>query len=163
MQRVELTLEGDARCVPSARHFVEEALGAWDLDGVGWTAALVVTELAANAALHAGTPFTVVVAVEGDCVRVQVRDGSARMPRTRSHSLESTTGRGLRLVEDLSAAWGIDRDGSGKAVWALLPTAATAASDDDADDVEALLAAFTDELDEPDVAGTARAVLGLAA
>ena len=160
MQRLELTLDGDARCVPSARHFVEEALRGWDLDGVGWTAALVVTELAANAALHAGTPFTVVVALEGDRVRVQVRDGSARMPRARSHSLESTTGRGLRLVEDLSVAWGIDRDGAGKAVWALLPTAVSASADDD-DDVEALLAAFTDELDEPDIAGTT--VLGLAA
>jgi anti-sigma regulatory factor (Ser/Thr protein kinase) len=142
-----------ASSVPPARHFVQRTLDAWDLSSVSWTAALVVTELAANAALHAGTEFTVEMAVDGGRLRLEVRDGSAHLPRTRLHSLEATTGRGLRLVADLSADWGVQPRDGGKTVWVELSTADSGPGAGDAD-AEAVLSAFPlDAQDESDIAG----------
>ena len=166
MHRLEVTLPGVASSVPPARRFVERTLEQWDLEALGWAAALVVTELAANAALHAGTEFTVTLQHEGDSVRVEVRDGSDRLPRTRSHSIESTTGRGLRLVAELARAWGVREQDPGKAVWAeLATTPSSGAGEDDDVDVDALLDAFGDDLDvaEPDGPHSARALLRRAA
>jgi hypothetical protein len=145
VRRLEVTLPGTASSVPPARHFVERTLDSWELAGLGWTAALVVTELSANAALHAGTEFRVVLAVVGDRLRIEVHDGSVHLPRQRRHSAQATTGRGLRLVAELSADWGVVPDGAGKLVWVELPIA-QAAGDDDADaDIDTLLALFADD------------------
>jgi anti-sigma regulatory factor (Ser/Thr protein kinase) len=155
VQSLEVTLPGVASSVPPARHFVERTLEAWGLEHLSWTAALLVTELAANAALHAGTEFRVVVArrpgPDGERLRVEVHDGSSHVPRARRASGSATTGRGLRLVADLSAEWGVaPQDAGGKAVWWELPTAPAAAEPlDDEDDVDALLDAFPDAGAEP--------------
>ena len=100
-----------------------DALEARSLDAAAATAALVVSELATNAVLHARTPFQVRVAVEPDVVRIEVRDGVDRAPTIRYFSDEATSGRGLRLVAELCRAWGVDVDESGKTVWAELDTA----------------------------------------
>jgi anti-sigma regulatory factor (Ser/Thr protein kinase) len=64
----------------------------------------VISELATNAVLHARTPFTVSVQVEGPRVRVAVTDTSPVRPRLpRRGALSDTTGRGLRIVAELSA------------------------------------------------------------
>jgi anti-sigma regulatory factor (Ser/Thr protein kinase) len=90
--------------------------------------ALLVSELAANAVLHARTAFTVGIVREGDVVRVEVCDGSPAMPRVKHHSLDSPTGRGLRLVEKLAARWGVTREAGdeGKTVWFELDVAGQA-------------------------------------
>jgi anti-sigma regulatory factor (Ser/Thr protein kinase) len=165
VHRLEVTLPGVASSVPPARHFVERTLEAWDLASVGWTAALLVTELAANAALHAGTEFTVGLSATDGRVRIEVSDRSTNLPRTRQHSPEATTGRGLRLVADLSAEWGVQPEGAGKTVWAELSTALPAAEDDtEDDDLDALLDRFADEVDDaPDLTGPGRTTLRLAA
>jgi anti-sigma regulatory factor (Ser/Thr protein kinase) len=160
----EVTLPGVASSVPPARHFVERTLSEWGLDDAGWTAALLVTELAANAALHAGTEFTVRVAVVGDRVRLEVQDGSLTVPRQRNHSAESTTGRGLRLVSELAADWGVHQTDEGKVVWVELSTAVSLPEgDEDETDLDALLDAFSDEVEQPDAAGSGRTALSLAA
>jgi len=139
-----------ASSVPPARRFVESTLSSWHVDHAGWTAALVVSELAANAALHAGTDFTVVLQLDGDRLRLEVRDSSERLPRTRRHSAESTTGRGLRLVDDLALAWGVQAVPSGgKAVWVELSASADLLDDEEDADVDALLAAFGDDDVDP--------------
>jgi hypothetical protein len=87
----------------------------------------VVSELATNAVLHARTAFTVSFTLGEAGVRVAVSDGSPAQPRlTRLRDRQASTGRGLHMVADLSAAWGIDpdADGAGKTVWcelALVP------------------------------------------
>lgn len=167
VQSLEVTLPGVASSVPPARHFVERTLTAWGLDHLSWTAALLVTELAANAALHAGTEFRVVVSrrpgADGERLRVEVHDGSAHLPRARPASESATTGRGLRLVADLAADWGVAaHDGGGKAVWWELPTAPSASGPLD-DDVDALLDAFPDVDAEPGEPGGGRPALALAA
>jgi len=60
-------------------------------------------------------------------VRVEVHDQSSQRPRMRRHSTEASTGRGLQLLESLSASWGVTPNPAGKAVWFELPLAGSSA------------------------------------
>jgi anti-sigma regulatory factor (Ser/Thr protein kinase) len=104
-----------------ARHFVSEALartkvGATLLDD----ARLVVTELAANAVVHARSSFSVRVRIDESGVRLWVRDSSRARPMLRHTGPLSTSGRGLHLVDALSVEWGVEVMTHGKTVWADL-------------------------------------------
>ncbi len=107
-----------------ARRRVSSALEARHLEAVSVTVAQVVSELATNAVLHARTPFEVRVHVLDGYVRIEVHDRTGRRPVRRYFSDQATSGRGLRLVEELCHAWGVDPDpdgdgdGDGKTVWA---------------------------------------------
>jgi anti-sigma regulatory factor (Ser/Thr protein kinase) len=157
--RLSTSYDGRPSSVPAARHAVEEALRAWGLEGLAWTAALLVTELTANALLHAGTGFTVsLLTVAGGRVRIEVADGSRRTPRTRRFGEDATTGRGMHLVSDLSADWGVQTSMTGKTVWVELAPPDDAPEDEaeQEDDVDALLQAYGD-LDLPEQAPGATA------
>jgi MEDS: MEthanogen/methylotroph, DcmR Sensory domain len=104
-----------------ARRFVLETLQGRAAEKLARDAAIVVTELATNAVLHARSAFTVAVSSVADAVRVSVRDGSPlpgakpRAPMTVSPS------HGLGVVALLAASWGIELLGdAGKEVWAEL-------------------------------------------
>jgi anti-sigma regulatory factor (Ser/Thr protein kinase) len=84
-------------------------------------ARLVVSELASNAVLHAGTPFAVSLRYTGSAVRISVRDWSPTQPVLRNGGPASLSGRGLHLVQAIAEAWGVDSDADGKTVWAELP------------------------------------------
>ena len=103
-------LSGDAPA--AARHFAVEAvrrLGAADLAD---DAALVVTELAANAVVHAHSGFTLDLAAGPDMLRISVRDASP-LPAAPLH--------GLGAVDALASRWGVESAGhSGKSVWVEL-------------------------------------------
>lgn len=150
MPHAEVTLPGAPSSVPTARRFVESILTSWGRPETGWTAALLVSELSANCTLHARTEFTVRIELQEEQVRLQVTDGSLRAPAVRDYGTSATTGRGLRLVAELSHDWGVDLHDDGKTVWALLRQQQAAPGDaDEAElDVDSLLAAFGD--DEPD-------------
>ena len=122
-------------------------MSGWGLRELGWVATMVVSELAANAALHArGADFSVRVSTEADGVRLELDDTSLRLPQQRLYSNEATTGRGLRLVSELAEDWGFQPTETGKTVWALLR--ATSPHEDDGDgDLDALLDAFADGAD----------------
>lgn len=79
-------------------------------------AALVVTELAANAVAHAGTPFAVRLGIDREHLRIAVQDGAAL-----SVPLVPTPGRGLGLVAALAERWGHETLDTGKVVWASIP------------------------------------------
>ena len=148
MPSAALTLPGHVSSVPAARRFVETVLDRWGRPEVGWSAALCVSELAGNCALHARTDFTVAVVLEQEVVRVEVTDGSARVPRQRSYDTDATTGRGLRLLEEYATRWGVEPRPPGKTVWVELSVPAVGADEGDVDaevSVEALLAAFDDD------------------
>ena len=102
---------------------VRQARGA--LDGLALAddelkerAALVLSELATNALLHAGAPFVLTVRYDEKSVRIEVEDASAQMPLMAPGS--TLSGRGLYIVAALSDAWGAERRGEGKVVWAEL-------------------------------------------
>jgi hypothetical protein len=84
-------------------------------------AALVVTELVANAVLHAGGPVQLLVTFAGTGLRLAVSDGSPAPPVERSYGTGASTGRGLALVSHIAQRWGVDRTDAGKTVWAELP------------------------------------------
>jgi len=152
MPHADVTLPGAASSVPIARHFVEAVLSSWGQPELAWTATLVVSELSANCALHARTEFTVRVSLEADrSVRLEVSDGSLRLPRQRSFGLESTTGRGLRLVDELATEWGVETGATGKTLWVRLAQPQEHALPEDAEDVDvdALLATFGDDDGSP--------------
>jgi anti-sigma regulatory factor (Ser/Thr protein kinase) len=120
MPVAEVTLEATPASVAAARAFLARKLHDWDVDALEWPAAQVLSELATNAVIHAGTDFTVLLVLDGEQLRLEVRDGSSRVPRQRHYGVNATTGRGLALVGALSAEWGIARDETGKTVWCVL-------------------------------------------
>lgn len=112
----------DTAEIRRAREFVVTAAGDGDdTTELADRLALVVSELASNAVLHAGTPFTVRVRRGHDVVRVEVADRSAARPAPRPLDPTAVSGRGLAIVESLASAWGVQPSGAGKCVWAELP------------------------------------------
>jgi anti-sigma regulatory factor (Ser/Thr protein kinase) len=118
VQQAEVTFEGAPSSVPAARHFVSETLDMAGASDESWTATQLVSELATNAVLHASTAFVVRVTVDAALVRIAVMDERPHAPATkRQFSYDTTTGRGLRLVETLSRSWGVDVRRTTKTVW----------------------------------------------
>ncbi|MEU5401711.1 ATP-binding protein [Streptomyces sp. NPDC005963] len=108
----------------SARRLVSSALTAWGLEGAADAAQLVVSELVANAFVHASGPrIRVTVTRQGPTsVRVAVVDESQALPRNRSVGDQAESGRGLALVAaHCGGQWGVELlDQGGKAVWAIV-------------------------------------------
>jgi len=82
---------------------------------------LAASELATNAVLHARGSLRVTLERTGPGeVRLEVTDGSSRLPLQRRHSQLAGTGRGLQLVGALAEEWGVEvLAGRGKVVWAV--------------------------------------------
>ena len=103
--------------VPAARHFttdaIEELGGSWHTED----AELLVSELATNAVLHAGTPMRLSVLRHGPHVRVEVRDDDPTRPGGNLPGPLARGGRGIPLVKMLSWAWGVNGNDRGKTVW----------------------------------------------
>lgn len=121
-----------AENVRAARHFVADVAQLWDLGDLEWPLVQIVSELASNAIIHAGTAFTVRVSRDADTTKIEVLDGSPRRAQSRHYGLDATTGRGLHLVERLSREWGVSSDAKGKVVWAVVDAAASRGDEPDA-------------------------------
>ena len=105
-EQVRVELAGVPASVHTARALVRDAVGAWGLDGLGDTAALLTSEMATNAVLHARSSFLVEVRRTPQGMRVSVSDRSAGVPTPRRHGPTAGTGRGLAMVEQLATRWG---------------------------------------------------------
>jgi anti-sigma regulatory factor (Ser/Thr protein kinase) len=89
----------------------------WGLADVADDAALVVTELAANAIVHAGSAFTVILSARGNVLRIAVRDGCP-LPAEGQAALMPIPLHGLGAVDALAGRWGVESLGNaGKTVW----------------------------------------------
>ncbi len=114
--------------VPLARQFVAESLTGVAPE-LSETAALLVSELATNAVLHAASEFEVVVVYPSPSgrVRIEVSDHEKSLPSPSRPPPHVPHGRGLLLVSTLADEWGVQepRRRAGKAVWfELTPTTA---------------------------------------
>lgn len=105
----------------AARHFAVGEMRRWataDTAELADDAALVVTELAANAIVHARTGFTLALWAHQDVLRISVRDGSP-LPRPEDGpALPPAPLHGLGAVDALAKRWGVESLGTaGKTVW----------------------------------------------
>ncbi|MEU5437457.1 ATP-binding protein [Streptomyces sp. NPDC020719] len=109
-----------------ARLLAVEWLRTWELPyGTAGDAAHIVAELASNAATHgrlAGRDFLLTLRVDGGVLRIEVTDTRGdELPRPRTPSADSASGRGLLLVEALADRWGVELGPvPRKTVWAEL-------------------------------------------
>jgi anti-sigma regulatory factor (Ser/Thr protein kinase) len=87
---------------------------------------LMVSELATNSVKHAHSDFKVSINDSGGEIRVEVRDTGRGRPVLRFPAPTEPSGRGLRIVEALSRAWGTVDSPRGKSVWFTLPSKAEA-------------------------------------
>ena len=126
--------------VPRARLHTRRLLREWGLSELAETAELVVSEIVTNAMRasaamarphrHAAPPGGVPavrfwLASDQQQVLIQVWDDSPRKPERQDPGLEAESGRGLLLVEALTADWGswVPDGWSGKIVWCLVAEA----------------------------------------
>lgn len=97
-----------------ARHFAVATLNVWGAGDLAGDVALVVTELAANAIVHARSAFTVILSVHDDVLRISVRDA---VPLDGA-GLRAAPLHGLAVVDALASRWGVESLGNaGKTVW----------------------------------------------
>jgi DNA-binding NarL/FixJ family response regulator len=120
-------LESDLRSAGAARRFVSQQLESWDEGALQDTVTLLVSELVANAVVHAGSPVDVLVQLTDEVARVEVTDASDTVPVAEWPGAAAdddpdpdaeTSGRGLAIVDAMAQRWGAQtRAGGGKTVW----------------------------------------------
>jgi anti-sigma regulatory factor (Ser/Thr protein kinase) len=114
--QVSLSLPAEAASVATARRFILEAKWSGTKEHAD-RLALLVSELATNAVLHARTEFSISVHSLGRKVRICVEDGNPSLPVAKDYGPTAATGRGIALVEALSSRWGVEQKAAGKIVW----------------------------------------------
>ena len=115
----------DPSSARAARVLVQSTCEDWAVDDdVCDDATLVASELVANVIDHARTQCRVTVSVQDTGLRVDVRDFfPGPPPRPRPIDVHAQRGRGLQVVDALSAVWGVTEFDDGKSVWAVLASA----------------------------------------
>ena len=164
-----MSCPGVPESVLAARAFVAATLAGWDARDCEWPAVLVVSELATNAVLHARTAFEVHLILGAESLGIEVRDRSSMAPSRRRYGTDSTTGRGMRLVAEVSTGWQVDLVPAGKIVRCALLRGGQKHDDtedgaelrNDPVDLDRLLAEFPDPEHDGDAdAGSMRASRG---
>ncbi|MGW1324271.1 ATP-binding protein [Streptomyces antibioticus] len=113
-------------CEPSTaeigRRILRDVLGIWhldDLDSLADRAALIVTELVANAARHTSCQEIRLMVRRPSATRLRVGvldRAPARLP-TLGQADDDESGRGLVLIDAVADRWGYDLHGSGRRPW----------------------------------------------
>ncbi len=118
---VTRTFAGSREDTRAARRFALGMLEPWRGEQLAADTALVVTELATNAVMHAGSAFSLSLALSGDTIRISVGDTLPLGPAGAGQRLTAASGHGLGVVAAMATRWGVEAGPSGKAVWAELP------------------------------------------
>lgn len=118
--------QADPQSLVEARAMLRATLSAWGAADRGDDVELVAHELIANALVHTEGGATLAVALVTDPqrrIRLEIQDCSNDWPCRRTPAENSTSGRGLLLVNALTDRWGVEPLGVGKSIWCefLLP------------------------------------------
>jgi anti-sigma regulatory factor (Ser/Thr protein kinase) len=125
-QLIAFVLPSIPGSVPMARFHVRAALGFHGLDEFTEDAVAITSELVTNAIRHVCGDGTETVGItlshtrHPEAVTVVVSDSSPEGPAMREVPTGSERGRGLRIVQALSAHWGWRPEEGGKAIFAIL-------------------------------------------
>jgi hypothetical protein len=122
------TFPHEARSVPAARRFATNLLGGTSAETLE-AVELMVSELATNCIRHTDSAFDLTVIRSGPDIRVEATDHAGGTPAMRSPEPTDPSGRGLKIVDMLSAGWGV-RSGAvtGKTVWFTISDTAPASA-----------------------------------
>jgi anti-sigma regulatory factor (Ser/Thr protein kinase) len=121
-RRAALALDPALDSPTRARHFASAVLESWQLGDLRPRVELLVSELVRNAVEHAGSGCTLTLVSVPGCLRIEVADDSALLPRRREPAPMDLTGRGLVVVEAIADNWGAEvlEGGVGKVVFCEL-------------------------------------------
>lgn len=137
-----LGLDADLTSPRRARAWTRETLWEWRLACLTDTAQAIVSELVANAVLHASTGpgqpgIRLTLAYGHGELAIQVSDHNPDLPQAQHPAGYDETGRGLLMVQALSDSYGcypLEDGTAGKAVRAVLRTVPDASGDGPAAD-----------------------------
>jgi anti-sigma regulatory factor (Ser/Thr protein kinase) len=117
--RAVVDLPANSRGPATGRAVITALLAGWGVGELVEDAALVVSELATNAVLHAAGENSIEMEVlrTSRGVRISLSDGSAVVPVRAELTTNLPAGRGLHIVAALASDWGTERHADGKRVW----------------------------------------------
>jgi anti-sigma regulatory factor (Ser/Thr protein kinase) len=115
---LELALPAEPKSAGAARHslasFCRDRGAPAELTE---DAILVISELVTNAVMHARTPTLAWAEYEAGAITLAVVDGSASLPSLLAPNARRENGRGVAIVDELGATWGLIKTSLGKIVW----------------------------------------------
>ncbi|MEO8690808.1 MAG: ATP-binding protein [Solirubrobacteraceae bacterium] len=127
MNRVDPLIALELPAEPHSAKVARDAVAGLDghLGEVFGDVVLVISELVTNSVRHAGLDagdlVQLSVNVDGDTIRIAVRDGGSGFdPPAAPSDPACVGGWGLVLVEHLSDRWGVEHDGEANVVWCEL-------------------------------------------
>ncbi|KUN74594.1 histidine kinase [Streptomyces canus] len=116
----EWEVPADPAAVSDVRAAVSRQLARWDLDELGFTTELILSELVTNAIRYGGDSIHVRMLFDRTLI-CEVFDTSSTSPHLRYAAMTDEGGRGLFLVAQLSDRWGTRYTPEGKVIWAEQP------------------------------------------
>jgi serine phosphatase RsbU (regulator of sigma subunit)/anti-sigma regulatory factor (Ser/Thr protein kinase) len=119
--RVCFKLEPELSAVRHARSLIRDPLKRWGLEDLIDSSELLVSELVTNAIKYAKNgEVTLRLILEPESLVCEVHDSSPALPRVLQVDKDAENGRGLHVVSQVAAHWGVRRTAAGKVVWCEL-------------------------------------------
>jgi serine/threonine-protein kinase RsbW len=111
------TFPHEPQSVPAARRFATAVLRGAPTE-ILEAVELMVSELATNCIRHTNSGFDLTIIRSGGDIRVEATDHAGGTPIMRSPQPTDPSGRGLKIIDMLSAGWGVESGAdAGKTVW----------------------------------------------
>ena len=118
VEQLAITVGPQDDSVAVVRHFVAFAQRVLGAQADADVAAVITSELVANAVAVAAGEITVTIRCLDGCLRVEVHDHGYGMPEIQNPApADLGGGRGLLIVDKLADDWGVQQFLPGKIVW----------------------------------------------
>jgi serine/threonine-protein kinase RsbW len=120
----QVTLPPVPESAAVSRQWSRQTMADWRLDEIADVAAQLVSELVTNSIEHAQTACVRLMLIHAAATLwIDVRDDdTASLPARRLAGPYDVRGRGLVIIEAMSARWGVSVTEAGKSVWCELAT-----------------------------------------